>query len=1140
MEKRCNIPKGNEKHIKKLISLILAFSVVFSLLIPVSTVNAETIHEILPNVVNVIEAEEISDKTENASAVKNAYRDYTSNNNKYPNSGCVAAKAGMNFKYNLNVKESGKYRLNLYLWAKGPKVYEISVNNEVALKSSFNTEETIVCENRAGEIELLEGENYLNIKAVSSNETYVFFYYLTLEKMVENSGFKKESGSFRDTYVPGIIQAEDFDIGESGSFGNVSEFPTSTYRDDSLVRILSPDVGRYTVTLSEGEFVNYTFKAETADYYTVSASCEMKSDILLYLDNSETPVNAVVQPGKNKESVLCTMYLTKGEHILRVEANGSDIAYDYLRISSGDATKNVISQNEDGIEAGTLNNVYKELYIAENGNDSSGDGSVKNPFKSIKRAKEEVAKINDNMTGDIVIYIMPGIYKLEETEVFTTDHGGKNGYNVIFKGANILNPPMISGGIEVTGWQKHTNEIWSAPLSGVEYARNLYVDGFPATRAKSKYIYQVIDHYNAPGSSYSKDGLVVSARNFPESFARPQDLELVFNDQWENHRVPVTGFIKRETDAVLLCHQEMVNFNSTTSKGYSFYMENAMELLDEPGEFYYNVEEGKIYYYPYKEEDMTKVETYVADTELLFNIKGDSKDDRIKNLIFDNLKIFYGAYNFASREGYVGTQADGLGNRDAVIYKDGAFYAGQITVNNADRFVIRNCEIACHGSAVINMEHGVSNSKIVGNVIRDASGGGIKIGSPLHYVEREGIDVCRNIDVENNVVQRVCAEFLNNCGITVYYEKDIDILHNVIKDLPYSGMSIGWGWQSGAGYDWGNFNISYNHIENIMQTLYDGGGIYTLGDLNGAVISNNYIKNHPRGHGGLIYHDAGSKNSEDFNNVLIETMYYLHVTGQQFDPKNINFHDNYSDTKNRSFGTYSDANNIKADEPTLLEKDNYPKEAQDIINNAGLEPHYKRLDVIAKMPSWRHNRVNYLLLNYYKSTDASAGITVEAEDFMPGGEGVGYHKILNPKFDSNLYRPEAEVRLEKPSTRTTYVVGTNTKDEWLKYELNLETSGDYFIELEGKQTWTEFSICKIYIDDVMVTENVPLQNINEWKTITVGPFEMSEGRHEVKIEFLSSFYFDKLFFYTKEMLTQAAVLGNEEGYDEGVIVPYRE
>ena len=58
-----------------------------------------------------------------------------------------------------------------------------------------------------------------------------------------------------------------------------------------------------------------------------------------------------------------------------------------------------------------------EFYVSVYGSDSN-TGEKDSPFASLQKARDEVRKINGNMTGDIVVHIMqPAIrshYRLEE------------------------------------------------------------------------------------------------------------------------------------------------------------------------------------------------------------------------------------------------------------------------------------------------------------------------------------------------------------------------------------------------------------------------------------------------------------------------------------------------------------------------------------------------------------------------------------------------------------------------------------------------------------------------------------------------------------------------------------------------------
>ena len=151
--------------------------------------------------------------------------------------------------------------------------------------------------------------------------------------------------------------------------------------------------------------------------------------------------------GEFKEKNVETVYLKEGEHTLRMEAKG-EISIDYLKLtaSSMDGIDPYVELTEEKAQellekANSPHKIYKNIYMSPAGSDN-GDGSEDAPFATLSRAKEEVAKINDDMDGDIVINVMPGTYKISETEIFTEEHGGKNGFDVIIRGSNVFEKPV--------------------------------------------------------------------------------------------------------------------------------------------------------------------------------------------------------------------------------------------------------------------------------------------------------------------------------------------------------------------------------------------------------------------------------------------------------------------------------------------------------------------------------------------------------------------------------------------------------------------------------------------------------------------------------------------------------------------------
>lgn len=645
--------------------------------------------------------------------------------------------------------------------------------------------------------------------------------------------------------------------------------------------------------------------------------------------------------------------------------------------------------------------VYREYYVSSEGDDENS-GNNQNPFKTIKKAKEKIAEINDKMTGDIVINIMPGIYKLDETEIFDESHSGKNGHRVIFKAQDPDNPPEIIGGRKIEGFIKE-NGIFSAPLDNIEYVRNLYIDTYPAIRARSSFNYEYAADYHIEGSEYARDGIVVGNNDFPMQFENPQDMEVVCLDVFRSYRIPVEDVIRKDDKTILILNRYTLNSLPRFTVGSKFYLENAIEFLDEPGEFYWDSDDKIIYYYSYENEDINKKDVYIGETELLFKLKGKSNSRKIQNITFDNLVIRYGAWNFIDKYGLCGFQSDSKGlNGDSGLAPDGTHVStAQFQIDNAEGIEITNCEFSCLGSIAVSMVDSVLNSKFEGNVVRDTSATGIMIGTPAHAEQRAGVEVCMNIDVKNNTFLRVAGEVFNNCAISTYYENNIKIQNNTIKDVPYTAITVGWGWEGAQGYNSRTNDVSYNKIINPMAILEDGGGIYTLGKLLNTKIYNNYIEGSRIGYENVgVYLDAGSNYIDVYSNVIKNMKYYLLVQDLQYLTGNINAWDLYS---NRTVWAPSgDSPTINVEEATIIGEyyEEWQKEAQDIYDAAGSAKEYN--DLFPKGKAIRTTKLvekTYVtesenvtdFLYPYKSTDASENLRFNISSAkMPEGASITF------------------------------------------------------------------------------------------------------------------------------------------------------
>ena len=81
-------------------------------------------------------------------------------------------------------------------------------------------------------------------------------------------------------------------------------------------------------------------------------------------------------------------------------------------------------------------------------------------------------------------------------------------------------------------------------------------------------------------------------------------------------------------------------------------------------------------------------------------------------------------------------------------------------------------------------------------------------------------------DLDNSVtdctVTRVAQEYRGHPGLLVGFTRGSRIEHNEISHVPYTAISLGWGWSRYPHTYDGLNSVSYNHIHDHMQTLGDG------------------------------------------------------------------------------------------------------------------------------------------------------------------------------------------------------------------------------------------------------------------------------------------------------------------------------
>ncbi len=322
------------------------------------------------------------------------------------------------------------------------------------------------------------------------------------------------------------------------------------------------------------------------------------------------------------------------------------------------------------------------------------------------------------------------------------------------------------------------------------------------------------------------------------------------------------------------------------------WIENAYELLNQPGQWYLNKSTNTIYYIPRAGENMATAVAVVPRLEQLIQGNG------VSNLNISGITFAYAGWlEPNSAYGYAEIQAGH--HIEAFDMK----IPGHVTFAASNKINLTNNQFLHMGATAVIFDGGSQNILVQGNTFADISAGGIGLGDTYDQGQTDKDLQNAFFTVTQNYFTTTTLEYESAIPIFLGYTRDTIVKQNEIAGANYTGISLGWGWSPVVTYA-GKNQITQNSIHDIMQTLNDGGGIYTLGAQAGSQVNSNFVENiGPQnscsggGFGYLgyvgLYHDAGSSGFYDSSNVIQKNCgYWLLLQNFWPDP---NF-DSYNNT----------------------------------------------------------------------------------------------------------------------------------------------------------------------------------------------------------------------------------------------------
>lgn len=547
-----------------------------------------------------------------------------------------------------------------------------------------------------------------------------------------------------------------------------------------------------------------------------------------------------------------------------------------------------------------------DIYVGSVSTTGLRDGSVDRPYKTLEdaiRHARELRRLKDpSISEGINIWLQEGTYFPEQTiRLYPEDSGTAESPTRIRPVAG--DEVVLSGGRRITGWSKLGKHrdipaavaqhiyVADAPKVGGKRVnfRQLWINDKKATRAESHGDMELPRILNW---NFDKQTAVIP--NVFDTFRFTDGMEFFIHQWWAIAQLRVKDAVVHKDSIEISFYQPESKIQSEhpwpkpwLSKEHgnsAFRLVNALQFLDSPGEWFLDEDAGKVYYYARTGEDMTHAEVTFPYLETILQLEG-TIDEPLSHVYIEGVSFQHAAWFRPNTHGHVALQAgmyfheayklDKPGTADKAGLENQAWVgrpASAVVLKNTSHIQFQRCTFSHLASTGFDFFEGNDSDRLEGNIFYDIGGNAVLIGkfsddqveAHLPYAPKDEREVTRGVVVRNNLIHHTANEDWGAVGIGAGFVQDVDISHNDISEVSYSGISLGWGWTPTVN-SMRNNTVEHNRITRYGKFMYDVAGIYTLSAQPGTKIRKNEIDSiyaspyaHIPDHWFYLYTDEGS------------------------------------------------------------------------------------------------------------------------------------------------------------------------------------------------------------------------------------------------------------------------------------------
>ncbi|MDR1102456.1 MAG: PDZ domain-containing protein [Tannerella sp.] len=474
-------------------------------------------------------------------------------------------------------------------------------------------------------------------------------------------------------------------------------------------------------------------------------------------------------------------------------------------------------QNPAGLNTDQwLETAQTQFYVSPSGDDSS-DGSRPHPFRTIEKAQAEARKTQ----GEVTIILRGATYRLAAPLRFTPQDGAAGKSLVIraFPGEKAVLCGSVA--LDSLQWQPHGKGILKTRLAGHPVMDMLLVNG--EIRPMARY-----PNHDPEAIRFNGTAADATAPERVKTWKNPAGgyLHAMHGSDWGDFHYRITG---KDRKGNLSMEGGWQNNRPSGLHAANRMVENILEELDAPGEWFYDAGRSMLYYYPIEGEDVNGASFESPQIKHLIEFRGDISAP-VRNITVEGIDLTQTLRTFM--EPY-----EPLLRSDWTIYRGAAvFFEG------TEHCSLKNCNLYNLGGNAVFFSSYNRHGEVSGShftrigasaVCFVGNPGAVRSPSfaypesvPAEEIDREhgpGSDNypadCR---VHDNLIHRIGLYEKQITGVELSMCRAITVSHNSIYDTPRAGINISEG-------TWGGHVLEFNDIFDTVRETGDHGSFNSWG-----------------------------------------------------------------------------------------------------------------------------------------------------------------------------------------------------------------------------------------------------------------------------------------------------------------------